>query len=57
MEAYLIESPEMTENFGESFERLLEVYPTFIDGYIHFWRYLKFRLTSLSKKEDRRKSV
>lgn len=45
MEAFLIETPEGIENFGKAFERLLESFPTFIDGYIHYWKYLKFRLT------------
>jgi len=50
MEAYLIEQPAATVIFGKAFEKLLELYPTFIDGYIHYWHYLKFRLTQMSKR-------
>ena len=46
MDAYLIEAPaggaetsNQTEP-GAAFERLLELFPTFIDGYIHYWKYL-----------------
>lgn len=28
---------------------MLELYPTFIDGYIEYWKYLKFRLTQKQK--------
>ena len=49
MEAYLIETPQ-NENYGEAFERLIQQFPTFIDGYIEFWHYLKYRLTQYSKK-------
>lgn len=44
MEAYLIES-DSSGSFGEAFERLIQQFPTFIDGYIEFWHYLKYRLT------------
>ena len=44
MEAYLIEKPEQNE-IGAAFERLIQQFPTFIDGYIEFWHYLKYRLT------------
>lgn len=51
MDAYLIETPETSEdNYGESFERLIQLFPTFIDGYIEFWHYLKYRLTQQAKK-------
>lgn len=53
MESYLIESNQDTEDYGQAFQRLLEQYPTFIDGYIHYWKYLKFRMTSLSKQGNR----
>jgi len=49
MEGYLIETNQDTENYGIAFEKLLEQYPTFIDGYIYYWQYLKFRLTSISR--------
>ena len=29
---------------GVAFEELLKLYPTFIDGYLEYWKYLKFRL-------------
>ena len=47
MQAYLVESVDTTEQFGKHFEDLLEDYPSFIDGYIAFWKYLKFRLVQL----------
>ena len=51
MEAYLIETPETSEDrYGEAFERLIQQFPTFIDGYLEFWHYLKYRLTLQSKK-------
>ena len=49
MQAYLIESPDSNESYGETFERLIQEFPTFIDGYIEFWHYLKYRLTLQSK--------
>lgn len=49
MESYLIET-ENSENFGQAFATLIEQYPTFIDGYINYWHYLKYRLTSLSSQ-------
>mmetsp|Transcript_7731 Transcript_7731/g.9294 ORF Transcript_7731/g.9294 Transcript_7731/m.9294 type:complete len:166 (+) Transcript_7731:1400-1897(+) len=52
LEAYLIESESDSDNFGVAFKRLLEQFPTFIDGYIHHWHYLKWRLTSLSKQQS-----
>lgn len=47
MEAYLIESSSKVDETetGQAFERLLEQFPTFIDGYIHYWKYLKFRMS------------
>lgn len=29
---------------GQAFEELLKLYPTFIDGYLEYWKYLKFRM-------------
>lgn len=49
MEAYLIETGE-DENYGKAFEVLLDQFPTFIDGYINYWHYLKYRLTDISSK-------
>ena len=49
LEAYLVESVDHSEQFGVAFKRMIEQYTTFIDGYIHHWHYLKWRLTSLSK--------
>ena len=42
-ESYLLEKG--TENIGGAFEQLLKVYPSFIDAYIEYWKYLKFRMT------------
>ena len=47
MQGYLVENVDTTEHYGRHFEELLEEYPSFIDGYIHFWKYLKFRLVQL----------
>jgi hypothetical protein len=47
LEAYLIENIVQTQQFGASFERLVEEYPSFIDAYVHYWKYLKFRLIQL----------
>ena len=33
----------------EPFKRLLELYPSFIDGYLEYWKFLKFQLTRLQK--------
>ena len=51
MEGYLMESDHQTEDYGLAFQRLLEIYPTFIDGYIHYWQYLKFRMISIVKNQ------
>ena len=54
MEAYLLEN-ETSENFGKAFDTLIEEYPTFIDGYINYWHYLKYRLSTLTKKAGKTK--
>ena len=61
MEAYLIEDVNETENFGQAYEDLVTEFPSFIDAYVHYWKYLKFRLTQLtgrngSNVQDRRKT-
>lgn len=42
-ESYLLEKG--TEEVGKAFEQLLKLYPSFIDAYIEYWKYLKFRMT------------
>jgi len=48
MEAYLIEDVNETKNFGQAYENLVNEFPSFIDAYVHYWKYLKFRLTQLT---------
>ena len=57
MQAYLVESVDTTEQFGKHFEDLLEDYPSFIDGYIAFWKYLKFRLVQLQGRSFKNPSL
>ena len=52
MQAYLVENIDTTTQFGKAFEELLEEYPSFIDGYIHYWKYLKHRLVQLSGRTN-----
>ena len=52
MQAYLVENIDTTEHFGRAFEELLEEFPSFIDGYIHFWKYLKHRLCQLTGRSS-----
>lgn len=48
IQAYLSES--LTSNqWGSPFEEVVKEYPSFIDGYLQFWKYLKFRLTQLQR--------
>ena len=51
MQAYLVETIDTTQ-FGKAFDELLEQYPSFIDGYIHFWKYLKHRLVQLTGRSN-----
>lgn len=43
IESYLLEQGQ--KQIGAAFDDLLSSYPSFIDGYIEYWKYLKFRLT------------
>ena len=43
IKSYLCEKD--TTYIGKYFEELLKYYPSFIDGYIEYWKYLKFKLT------------
>ena len=42
IESYLLEGESRT--IGKAFLELLSQYPSFIDAYIEYWKYLKFRL-------------
>lgn len=44
LKAYLVETPEESKGFGKAFEELINEFPTFIDAYLQYWKYLKFRL-------------
>ena len=44
IESYLLEG-ETSKTLGNAFLELLQMYPSFIDAYIEYWKYLKFRLT------------
>lgn len=48
LKSYLVETPEERNGFGHAFEALIKEYPTFIDVYLQYWKYLKFRLGQLS---------
>ena len=48
LKAYCVETAEEPGGFGKAFEELIDEYPTFIDAYLQFWKYLKFRLGELS---------
>ena len=56
MDAYLIESVEQVGRstasnpfeFGRRFEELIKEFPSFIDSYIHYWKYLKFRIQEMT---------
>lgn len=48
LKSYLVETPEEKNGFGLAFEELIAEYPTFIDVYLQYWKYLKFRLGQLS---------
>ena len=51
MESYLLEAE--TVRVGSAYEEFLQEYPRFIDGYIQYWKYLKFRLTERQKYGER----
>ena len=49
VESYLEELGSDKLKMGSKFGELVEKYPAFIDGYIEYWKYLKFRLTLIQK--------
>jgi hypothetical protein len=48
LKAYCVETIDEPDGFGQAFEELINEYPTFIDAYLQFWKYLKFRLSQMS---------
>jgi hypothetical protein len=44
LQAYCVETIDELAGYGQGFETLICEYPTFIDAYLQFWKYLKFRL-------------
>ena len=53
LDGYVVEASGQSQDYGESFSELLDAYPTFIDGYIHHWHYLKWRLATLTKQSSK----
>jgi len=51
LKAYCVETLDEPDGFGLAFEELINEYPTFIDAYLQFWKYLKFRLSQLSGRK------
>lgn len=65
MDAYLIESVLQVGRstatnpleFGRRFEELIKEFPSFIDGYIHYWKYLKFRIQEMTGRQGAKEKV
>jgi len=55
MESYLLERG--TKQIGCSFEELIKKYPSFIDAYIEYWKYLKHRMTQKQKDGFKTESI
>lgn len=52
VESYLEELGNDKLKMGDKFEELVSAFPAFIDGYIEYWKYLKFRLTVKQKSSQ-----